>query len=410
MAFATMGRSMPNLLRAPALGAFFVAAALAVTGCGDAVPGNSVVKVEETDASITRDTFNRWMNVAVSQNQPEQANAPKPQVPKPPEFAACVTQKRKTTPKPAKGQPAPSSGQLKTQCKTEYEGLRDTVLSFLIAAEWVEGESVDQKVKVKAADVDKSFAQRKKSQFPKEADFQKFLKQTGFRVEDIKFQVRVEELQRKLVAKITKGTDKVTDAQISAYYTKQRKQFAQPERRDLRIVLTKTRARAAAAKQALAGGQSFKSVAKRYSIDQASKDQGGQLLAVAKGQQEKAFDAAIFKARRGSRQGPVKTEFGYYVFEVAKITPASQQTLAQAKPTIKTLLAQQNQQKALDKFVKTYRAKWKKRTNCRKGFVTADCKNGPKQAATQPGAGQQQQPAQPQQQQPAQPTPPQEQP
>ena len=43
---------------------------------------------------------------------------------------------------------------------------------------------------------------------------------------------------------------------------------------------------------------------------------------MAKGQQEKALDDAIFKADKGKIEGPVKTQFGCYVFEVDKITKA----------------------------------------------------------------------------------------
>ena len=197
-------------------------------------------------------------------------------------------------------------------------------------------------------------------------------------LEDLLFRVKLDTLSNKLREKITKGKDKVTDEQIEAYYKKNKARFAQPERRDLRIVLTKTEAKADEAKAALAGGQSFKAVAKKFSIDQASKNQGGVLLAVAKGQQEKALDEAVFKAEKGELVGPVKTQFGYYVFKVQKITKASQQTLKQSKETIKSLLASQNQQKALDTFVKDFRDKWKDKTNCRKDFATQDCKNAPK--------------------------------
>ena len=47
------------------------------------------------------------------------------------------------------------------------------------------------------------------------------------------------------------------------------------------------------------------------------------------------------------------------MFKVDKVTAASQQTLEQAKATIKQVLASQNQQKALDTFVKDFRKKWK---------------------------------------------------
>src|SRR4051812_44850361 len=153
--------------------------------------------------------------------------------------------------------------------------------------------------------------------------------------EDILFRVKLDTLSNKLREKVTKGKDKVTDAQIAAFYNKNKQRFAQPERRDLRIVLTKSKAKAEQAKKAIQSGQPFKKVVKKYSVDQASKAQGGKLPAVAKGQQEKALDTAIFKAKKNQLTGPVKTQFGYYVFDVSKITPASQQTLAQAKATIK---------------------------------------------------------------------------
>jgi foldase protein PrsA len=251
-----------------------------------------------------------------------------------------------------------------------------------VSFEWIEGEAKEQNIKVSDKEIQKNFAKQKKEAFPKEADFAKFLKDSGQTEKDIIKRVRLDTLSVKIREKVTKGKDKVSDAQITAYYNKNKERFAQPERRDLRIVLTKGEAKAKQAKKALQRGQSFKAVAKKFSIDQASKAQGGKLPAVAKGQQEKALDTAIFKAKKGQLTGPVKTQFGYYVFEVTKVTEASQQTLAQAKATIKQTLASQNQQKALDKFVKSFRKRWKAKTDCREGYRTQDCKNAPKATPT----------------------------
>jgi len=127
-------------------------------------------------------------------------------------------------------------------------------------------------------------------------------------------------------------------------------------------------------------------VAKKYSIDQASKAQGGKLPAQAKGTLEKSLDDAVFKAKKGQISGPVKTQFGYYVFTVEKITKATQQSLEQAKETIRQTLSTQNQQKALDKFVSDFQKKWKNRTDCRAGYVTQVCK-GAKATPTPSAAG-----------------------
>lgn len=374
---------MSKLLRVPALSAFFVSAAVALAACGsdDSIPGNAVAKVG--DATVAKATFDHWMKVAAISSAGGTGTAAEDAViPDPPEFTACIANKKKTTPAPAKGQPKPTDETFKTQCEQEYDGLKQQVLQFLISSEWIQGEAKDQGVSVSDADVEKQFAETKKQSFPKEKDFQDFLKTSGMTLEDIKFRVRLDALSNKLREKITKSVEKVDDKAIADYYNKNKTRFAQPERRDLRIVLTKTEAKANAAKQALEGGGSWKAVAKEYSIDQASKNQGGVLLAVAKGQQEKALDEAVFAADKGVLSGPVKTQFGWYVFEVTKVTEASQQSLEDATPTIKQLLQSQNQQKALDEFVKDFREKWKGKTTCQKDYVTQDCKNAPKPKTT----------------------------
>ena len=90
----------------------------------------------------------------------------------------------------------------------------------------------------------------------------------------------------------------------------------------------------------------------------------GQAPAQAEGTLDKELDEAVFAAEKGELVGPVKTQYGYYVFEVGDVIAASQQTLAEAKETIKQTLAAQNQQKAIDAFVKDFTNRWKDRTEC----------------------------------------------
>ena len=90
----------------------------------------------------------------------------------------------------------------------------------------------------------------------------------------------------------------------------------------------------------------------------------------------------MFGAKKGELTGPVKTQFGYYLFEVTKVQAASQQTLEQAKETIRQTLQSQNQQKALEDFSKDYAKRWKEKTDCRKGYVIQQCKQGPKATPT----------------------------
>jgi foldase protein PrsA len=355
--------------------------ALAISACGNDVPSGAVATVG--DETITQEDFDKWLQTAAQgQAQGSAASA----VPDPPDFDKCIAAKKKA-PVP-KGQQKPTDATLKKQCQTEYDTLKTEVMQFLIQAEWVQQEAENQDVKVSDKEIKQSFEDQKKQAFPNDKAYQDFLKTSGMTEDDILFRVKLDQLQQKLTAKITEDAKKVTDADISEYYDKNKKRFAQPERRDLLVVLTKTEAQADKAKAALEDGDSFKEVAKKYSIDEASKAQGGKLPAVTQGQQEKAFDDAIFDAKKGELVGPIKTQFGWYVFEVDKVNPASQQTLEESKEAIRNLLRSQGQQEALDKWIKSFREDYKDKTDCADDFRIAECSNAPKEKTnTGPASG-----------------------
>ncbi|HEX8066964.1 MAG TPA: peptidyl-prolyl cis-trans isomerase [Thermoleophilaceae bacterium] len=376
---------MPRQLRLPAVLAAAAAAVLFATGCGDDVPSGAVAKVGDT--KITKAEFDHWLTAAArQQSQGQPGQAPTTAAPDPPNFTQCIAAKQKT--KVPKGAAPPSAAQLKSQCKQEYDGLKEQTMQFLISAQWLQQESEKRGVKATEEQVKKTFEDQKKQAFPKEKDYQKFLQTSGRTEADLLFQVKLSVLTNQLQAKVVEGKGEPSKDEISDYYNKNKKRFATPESRDLLVVLTKKEDKAKTALAALKKGTAWKDVVKKYSEDTASKSQGGKLPGVTKGTQEKAFDDAIFKAQKGETQGPIKTQFGYYVFEVTKVTPASQQTEQQASETIKNLLKSQAQQKALNDFVKDFQKRYREKTVCDDDFKTSQCKNGPKPADQQEQRGQ----------------------
>ncbi len=145
---------------------------------------------------------------------------PTPRCPSRPSTPSASRPSARRRPKPAKGQPKVTDAQLKTQCKQEYEQLRDQVLQLLISFQWLEGEANEQGIKVSDAEVKKSFEQQKKQSFPKAADYEKFLKDSGQSEADILLQVKADLLASKIRDKVVKGKDKVSDAQIQDFYDK----------------------------------------------------------------------------------------------------------------------------------------------------------------------------------------------
>ena len=257
-------------------------------------------------------------------------------------------------------------------------------LNFLIGLEWVLGEAPAKGVKVSDAEVHKQFIKIRTQQFPSTAEFEKFITNSGQTVSDLLLRVKYNLASQKLQQKILKSTPKVTQAQIQKYYNENKSRYGVPEKRSIQVVLTKTEAAAKSAKQEVESGKSFESVAKSKSIDPVSKTKGGLLPEVAKGQEEKALDTAIFAAGKGVLSGPIKTAFGYYIFKVLSSKPGSQQSLAQVQASIKAQLTSTGQQTAFSKFVKEFKKKWKGKTDCRAGFVVEDCKQykAPKTSST----------------------------
>jgi foldase protein PrsA len=365
---------VPRHFRITALLAAALAVGLLVVGCGGGVPSDGVAKVGDT--TIKKSDFDHWLAAAARQQSQGQPGASAAAPPDPPNFTKCIAAKQQQ-PLPT-GAQKPPVAQLKSQCKQQYDGLKQQTMQFLISAQWLEQEAAAKGVKATPTQVQTTFQAQKKQAFPKEADYQKFLKTSGRTQTDLLFQVRLSVLTNALQAKVVQGKGSVTQAQVAAYYNRNKARFAQPESRDLLVVLTKDQGKAKQAQAQLKKGKAWKDVVKKFSIDTASKAQGGKLPGVTKGTQEKAFDTAIFSAKKGQTQGPIKTQFGYYVFQVTKVTPAQQQTLAQASSTIMNLLKSQAQQKALNDFVKGFQKKYRDKTTCAKGYTTTQCSNGPK--------------------------------
>ncbi|GAC1324357.1 MAG: hypothetical protein NVSMB25_21800 [Thermoleophilaceae bacterium] len=365
-----------------------VAAVLAValvSGCGDAVPGDAVAKVGS--AVITKAQFDHWLGAAAKQQAQRTGGSPmSATVPDAPGFDKCAAQKA-SQPVP-KGVPKPTAADLKAQCKQQYAGLRDQTMQFLISSQWLLQESAARGLKASDAEVMNTFQQQKKQAFPQEAAYQTFLKTSGQSQQDLLFRVRLSVLTNKLQQKIIQGAGTVTQKDIASYYAQNKQRFAQPETRDLLVVLNPKKPQADAALKAVKSGQSWAAVAKKYSTDAASKAQGGKLPGVARGQQERSFDSAIFAAPVNAVAGPVKTQFGYYVFRVTKVTPARQQTLAEATPTIQSLLRSQRSQTALSTFVKDFQKREKAKTKCAKDFlIPQQCSNAPTPKSTGPVSG-----------------------
>jgi foldase protein PrsA len=369
-----------------ALSAFFVLA-FGVAACGgddeeQGVPSNAVATVGGDP--ITRADYDRWLEINARQSSASTGG--EPVIPDPPTYARCIAELRAQAER-VRGQRAPSELQLRSQCRSLDTQLSQQTMALLIQSNWIEREAEELDVDVTDAQLDRALAETRRQSFPTERDFQRFLRESGMTREDILFRLRVQELSSKISRKIEDEAADVTDAQVAAYYNRNRDQFAVPERRDLEIILTRTEGEADDAKATIESGTSWAEAAREFSDDELSKGNGGRLVGVARGQQDRALDEAAFNAREGVIVGPVRGQFGWYIVRVQNVTPPKQNTLEQSRDQIADLLRQQAGSEKLTAFAREFQERWTSDTECREGFTIPICGNAPRARTTSTAGG-----------------------
>ncbi len=364
----------------PALGAFFVAIALVVSGCGaSGVPANAVATVAGNP--ISKRAFDHWLYLDFKQQSAQSPSSPVIVPSDPPQFASCVSELRAGIPQLAKKPTAT----LRADCASAFSQALPKLMGLFIKSYQYQAYAHKIGVNVTDAQVEKQLLKERGTQLKSEAAYTAFLKQSGYTNADLLWQVRSSLLDTKMQAKYD---TKVSSADIAAYYKAHSSTFGTPETRNLRIVLAKTAATAKTALAALKHGQSWATVAKKYSTDPTTKNNGGLLTNVSKGQEDASLSAAAFAAPKGTLVGPVKGQFGYYVLQVIKITPATHQSLAKATPEIKQTLTSQKSASAQAAIDKKVQALYGSRTLCAKAYSVSGCHGykKPKTTATTPAA------------------------
>jgi peptidyl-prolyl cis-trans isomerase D len=157
--------------------------------------------------------------------------------------------------------------------------------------------------------------------------------------------------QRKIryaVIDASKLAVQIADADYQQEYNARQSQFKTPEQVDVRHILVKTKEQALDIKKQLEGGADFAALAKKYSDDPGSKDNGGLYKNVERGKMVPEFDKASFELPVGKISDPVQTNFGYHVLKVDAHHQPGQRSLAEVKPELEEQIRARKQQQAAD--------------------------------------------------------------
>jgi foldase protein PrsA len=316
--------------------------AVLVAACGGgggngSVPADSVATVGGTP--ITKTTFQSLMNVA---------------------FAKFVAQ----------GQKPPKVG------TPTYDQLRDQAVTFLVQEDELQQEGKKLGVTVSQKDVDARLAQIKKSYGNKK--FAAALKSAHITLPEYElYSLRPTLLGEKLQSKVTKDVQ-VSKSDAQKYYDANKSSFTTPKTREVRHILVTSKALADQIETKLKHGGDFAALAKKYSKDTTSAQQGGKLCVAHGGtsgacqQTVPPFDKASFSLKTHEISQPVHSVYGWHIIQaLSNVTPAHTQTFQQVQAQIQLNLAQQKKQVAWSNYLAKVKKDYNGKVHYQTGYAPA---------------------------------------
>jgi peptidyl-prolyl cis-trans isomerase D len=202
----------------------------------------------------------------------------------------------------------------------------------------------------------------KKTINPSDADLQTFFKQNAARYANAIPETRKIQYVAFTAANLPGGKPQVTDAEIQSYYNSHLAEYKTEEQVKTRHILINSKAGADAQsdnaakakaedvlKQLKAGGN-FAELAKKYSEDPGSKDQGGELPLMPTAGLDPAYAKAAMALNPGQTSGLVKSQFGYHIIQTEQKQPAGTKPLSEVKDSIVQVLEQQKAGQAEQQF------------------------------------------------------------
>jgi parvulin-like peptidyl-prolyl isomerase len=234
---------------------------------------------------------------------------------------------------------------------------------YLVMMEVLRQEAPAYDVKVTEQDVEAEVEEIRQYFQGDEKKFDEALEKQNITLGQLTDSLRDGLLLERMKAAVTEDV-KVSEAEIEAYYEAHKADFVEPEARETRHILiapvrlnedgtmstTPTeadweaaRAEVEKVRSEIQNGAKFDVVAGKYSDDAATRESGGELGLVIRGQMVPSFEEAVFSLSKGELSQPVKTQYGYHLIQVTDITPEDQLSYDEVMENIKSTLLELKQ-------------------------------------------------------------------
>jgi peptidyl-prolyl cis-trans isomerase D len=199
---------------------------------------------------------------------------------------------------------------------------------------------------------------------PTDTELQAYFKQNAARYRDALPETRKISYIAFTDKDLPGGKPQITQAEIQQYYEQNQQQYKVDAQVKVRHILISVDPNAGPDADAKAkakaqdildqihkdDGKNFADLAKKYSDDPGSKDQGGELGWLKRGATVPQFDAVAFAQKPGQISGLVRTQFGYHIIQTEEKQDAHTKPLDEVKNTIVDILTKQKDAQAEQAF------------------------------------------------------------
>jgi foldase protein PrsA len=233
----------------------------------------------------------------------------------------------------------------------DYENLKGQGVDFLVQRAEFEDEAANMGIKVSDKKVDERISSLIKQFYGgSQKKYEDTIAAQGLTKETARGEIKAQLVSEELYKKVT-GDVKVSDKEIKDYYDSNRSIYVQRESRDVRHILVTKKALADQLYAQLKAGGDFAKLAKKYSKDPGSAQNGGRLT-ITRGQTVNEFDKTAFSLKKNQLSPPVHTQYGYHIIQaLSDLRPAKTTPLDKVKASIRQQLEQQQKQTEMTKWV-----------------------------------------------------------
>ncbi|MFY0519107.1 peptidylprolyl isomerase [Lysinibacillus sp. UGB7] len=203
------------------------------------------------------------------------------------------------------------------------------VLETLISHKIIELEAAKQNITVPDEVIQSEYEELIQS-YGDGDTFKEVLKSNGLTEAAVKDNIRTYQLGKKVIS----ASIEITDEEVEQYFKDNKDSYGQEEQVEVRHILLEDEVTAQEVLKKVQAGEDFTTLAKDYSIDTVTSEDGGNLGYISKGQMDEAFEEAAFVLEVNGVSDIVQSAEGYHVIKVTAKVPAEEAIFENVKDEI----------------------------------------------------------------------------